>query len=134
MMKMNRDIKLKNTMRNNFRRKFLRSIYIAAILAVSTAVYGQTDTTGVEVPGASGTQQVVDTSAYTIKGIVRDARTQQPIVAAQIRSQNHNSAATTDEQGNFEIGVNSPGEILIVNAFDYNVREVPCARQRKPGD
>jgi TonB-linked SusC/RagA family outer membrane protein len=60
-----------------------------------------------------------------VKGIVRDAITQQPISAAQIRSQNHKSAATTDEQGNFAIEVSSPTEVLIVNAFDYNLCEVP---------
>ena len=124
-MKMNRDIKLKNTMRNHFLRKFLRSFFIAGILTVSTLVYGQTDSTAVVVPAVKGTEQVVDTSVFILKGIVRDAKTQQPIVAAQIRSQSHKSAATTDESGNFEIEVSSPSEVLIVNAFDYNLREVP---------
>jgi len=124
-MKMNRDIKLKNTMRNHFVRKFLRSFFIAGILAVSTIAYGQTNTTALVVPAATGTEQAVDSLAFMVKGIVRDAKTQQPIAAVQIRSQNHKSAATSDEQGNFEIEIRSPGEVLIVNAFDYNLREVP---------
>jgi len=129
-MKMNRDIKLQNTMRNHFLRRFLRSILITGMLAASTMVHGQPDSTGVLVPAVTETKQEVDTSVYTVKGIVRDAKTRQPIVAAQIRSQNYKSATTTDEKGNFEIEVSSPGEVLIVIAFDYNQREIPV-RGRK---
>lgn len=110
-------------MRNHFLRKFLRSIFIAGSLAIGTVAYGQTDLSAVENTPDNDTT-VVDPSAYMVQGIVRDAKTQEPIVAAQIRSQNHNSAATTDEKGNFEIEVTSPGEVLIVVAYDYNMREV----------
>ena len=124
-MKMNRDIKLYSTMRNHFLRKFLRSVFLPGILALSTMVYGQTDTTRVGEPTVAETKQVIDTEAYIVKGIVRDAKTRQPIVAAQIRSRSHKSAATTDKDGNFEITVSSPGEILVVISFYYNQREVP---------
>lgn len=122
---MNRDNKLKNTMRNHFLRKFLRSIFIAGILTVGTTVYGQTDTSAVFVPAVAATKKAVDAPVFMVKGIVRDAKTKQPVVAAQIRSQNHKSAATTNETGNFEIEVGSSGEVLTVTAFDYNMREIP---------
>jgi len=101
-------------MRNYLLRIFLRTIFIAGNLAFNIMVFGQTDTT-----------KIVNQSVYIVKGIVRDAITQQPISAAQIRSQNHKSAATSDEQGNFGIEVSSPGEVLIVTAFDYDMCEVP---------
>ncbi len=125
MMIKNRDIKIMNTMRNHFLRKFLGSILIAGTLAISTATYGQTDTTVAIVSTVADTSTFVDPSAYKVKGIVRDAMTRQPIAAAQVQSQIHKSAATTDENGNFEIEVNSPGEILTIVAFDYNQREIP---------
>lgn len=112
-------------MRKYLLRIFLRSIFIAGTLAVSTVVFGQTNTTTVNDSIATGTKTIANQSVYVVKGIVRDAITQKPISAAQIRSQNHKSAATTDEQGNFGIEVSSPGEVLIVNAFDYNLLEVP---------
>ncbi len=125
MMKMNRDIKLKNTMRNYFIRKFLRSIFVAGILAVGNMAFGQTDAATVTDSTVTVTMTIVNQSVYMVKGTVRDVITRQPINAAQIRSKNHKSAATTDEQGNFEIEISSSAEILIVIAFDYNQREVP---------
>lgn len=110
-------------MRKQFLRKFLRSIFIAGSLAISTVAYGQTDNTAVVNTTANDTTDV-NPSAYMVLGVVRDAKTQQPIVAAQIRAQNHKSAATTDENGNFEIEVASSGEILIVVAYDYNTSEI----------
>jgi TonB-linked SusC/RagA family outer membrane protein len=112
-------------MRNHFVRKFLLSVLLTGMVAITTLVYGQTDTTERVVPAVTETIQEVDTSAYIVKGKVRDAKTREPIMAAQIHTQNHKSAATTDEKGNFEIQVHSPGEVLIVVAFDYNQREVP---------
>ncbi len=132
-MKMNRDIKSKNTMRNHFLRKFLPSIFIAGILMVSNMAYGQTETIAVVDSIGSDTATFTDTSEFIIKGVVRDAITQQPIVAAQVRSQSHKTAATTDEQGNFEIKISSPSEVLIIVAFDYNLSEVPV-RGRKSLD
>lgn len=121
---MNIDTKITNTLRNHFTRKFLRSIFIAGIVAACTVAYGQTDTTLI-VDSTVTEKPVVNPLAYMVKGVVKDAKTQQPIVAAQIRSQSHKSAATTDEQGKFEIEVTSASEILIVVAFDYNLKEVP---------
>lgn len=112
-------------MRKYLFRIFLRSIFMAGTLAVNIVVFGQTDKTNVIDSKATDTKTIVNQSVYVVKGIVRDAITQQPISAAQIRSQNHKSAATTDEQGNFGIEVSSPGEVLIVKAFDYNLIEVP---------
>lgn len=112
-------------------RKFLRSIFLAGFLAACSAlVYGQTDTTSTGFSTGTDTTAVSDPSAYMVKGVVRDATSGQPVAAAQIRSLNHKTAATTDEAGNFEIEVGSPSEILIVVAFDYNLREIPV-RDRK---
>jgi TonB-linked SusC/RagA family outer membrane protein len=98
---------------------------VAGTLAINIVVFGQTNTTTVNDSIANDAKTIVNQSVYIVKGIVRDAITQKPISAAQIRSLNHKSAATTDEQGNFGIEVSSPGEVLIVNAFDYNLLEVP---------
>lgn len=122
---MNIDTKITNTMRNHFMRKFLRSIFIAGTVAACNVAYGQTDTTQIVDSAVNDTITVVNPLAFKVKGVVKDAKTQQPIVAAQIRSLNHKTAATTDEQGQFEIEVTSVSEILIVVAFDYNQREVP---------
>ena len=112
-------------MRNYFLRKFLRSIFVAGILAVGTVAFGQTDSATVKNIVVTDSLSKVSYSGYTLKGTIRDAITLQPVSAAQIRTLKHKSAATTDEQGNFEIVVSSSGEILIISAFDYNLREVP---------
>ncbi len=112
-------------MRKYLLRIFLRSIFMAGTLAVTTIVFGQTEPTTAIDPIATGATTMVNQSVYIVKGTIRDAITKQPISAAQIRSQNHKSAATSDEQGNFGIEVSSPGEVLIVIAFDYNLCEVP---------
>jgi TonB-linked SusC/RagA family outer membrane protein len=112
-------------MRNHFFRKFLRSIFIAGTLSFCTVAYGQTDTTAVADSTVIVKNKVVNPDAYKVKGVVKDAKTRQPVVAAQIRSLNYESAAITDEEGSFEIEVASPSEILIVIAYDYNLREIP---------
>ena len=117
-------------MRDHFLRKFLRLCFMAGILAIPAGVFCQTDTKLEFNPLVPDQALIADPSVYMVKGFVRDAKTRQPVIAAQIRSRNHKSAATTDEKGNFEIEVSSPGEILIVNAFDYNLREV-SVRGRK---
>lgn len=111
-------------MRNHFLRKFLRSIFMSGILAVSTATFGQTDSVTVKNIVVTDSLSKVSYSGYSLKGTIRDAITLQPVNAAQIRTLKHKSAATTDEQGNFEIVVSSSGEVLIISAFDYNLREV----------
>lgn len=112
-------------MRNYFLRKFLRSIFMSGMLAISALAFGQTDSAAVKnIVVTDSVSKVVD-SGYKLKGTVKDAITMQPVSAAQIRTLKHKSAATTDEQGNFEIAVSSSGEVLIISAFDYNLREVP---------
>jgi TonB-linked SusC/RagA family outer membrane protein len=125
---MNRDIKIKTTMRENFFRKFLRSIFISGILTVSITAFGQTETAA--KTAVADTLAKTAESVYKLKGVVRDAVTMLPVSAAQIQTLKSKSAATTDEQGNFEISVSTTGEILKVNAFDYDLREVPV-RGRK---
>lgn len=112
-------------MRNHFLRKFLLSIFMSGILAVSTVALGQTDSADVKNIVVTDSLSKVSNSGYTLKGTIRDAITLQPVSAAQIRTLKHKSAATTDEQGNFEIVVSSSGEVLIITAFDYNLREIP---------
>ena len=112
-------------MRNHFLRKFLRSIFISGILAVSAVAFGQTDTTAVKNIVVTDSLSKVSDSGYKLKGTVIDAITGQPVSAAQIRTLKYKSAATADEQGNFDIAVSSSGEVLIITAFDYNLREVP---------
>jgi len=59
-----------------------------------------------------------------IKGVVRDANTKEPIVAAQLTCTNYESAATTDAEGKFSIGITQNAEVLVVKAFDYYTREI----------
>ncbi len=59
-----------------------------------------------------------------IKGVVKDAKTKEPIIAAQISTVNFESAATTDAEGKFSIGVTEDTEVLVVKAFDYYTREI----------
>ncbi len=105
-------------------RKFLPSMFLTLIMVVSTVAFGQTNPTTGTDSVAIDSVILENESVYIVKGIVNDAITGEPINAAQIRSLNHNSAATSDDKGLFEIEVSSPAEILIVVAFDYNLREV----------
>lgn len=116
-------------MGNYFLRKFLHSIFVVGILASCTVAYGQTDTLAIKNTTVTDSIKKESRPVFKIKGVVRDAISQQPVVAAQVRSLNHNSAATTDEQGNFEIEISTSGEILVVNAFDYDLREVAVRGQ-----
>lgn len=60
-----------------------------------------------------------------LHGVVRDAHTLKPVMAAQIAVINGDASATTDENGKFKILLNNKLSILKVKAFDYAVREVP---------
>lgn len=74
---------------------------------------------------ASGqTPPEADNAVRSVKGLVRDAKTKEPLAAAQIVTLNQEAAATTDENGMFEIGVRTAGEVLLVRAIDYNPREI----------
>ncbi len=112
-------------MRNHLLRKFRQLCIMSGILVISTLAFGQTDSAAVKNSVAIDSISKSGNSAYTLKGTIRDAISRLPISAAQIRTLKQKSAATTDEQGNFNIEVSSSGEILIVNAFDYDLREVP---------
>lgn len=112
-------------MRNHLFRKFRQLCIMSGVLVISTVAFGQTDSVAVKNSLAIDSISKSGNSVYTLKGTIRDAITLQPISAAQIRTLKHKSAATTDEQGNFNIEVSLSGEILIVNAFDYDLREVP---------
>lgn len=122
---MNRDIKIPLSMRNYFVRKILRPALLTCLFATGQLAFGrqvpavEPDTT------AAGSMAAVRTGIIVVKGHVRDAITGQPVNAAQVQAIGHNSAATTDEQGYFEIETVSPAEVLTVRAFDYNTREVP---------
>ncbi|MBS2099627.1 SusC/RagA family TonB-linked outer membrane protein [Carboxylicivirga linearis] len=59
-----------------------------------------------------------------LTGVVRDAQTKEPIVAAQLSTLNYESAATTDAEGKFSIGITEDTEVILVKAFNYNAREV----------
>ncbi len=112
-------------MRIHLLRKFRQICIMSGMLAISIVAFGQTDSDAVKNSLSIDSISKSDNSVFTLKGTVRDAITRQPISAAQIRAFKQKSAATTDEQGNFSIKVSSSGEILIVNAFDYDLREVP---------
>jgi TonB-linked SusC/RagA family outer membrane protein len=60
----------------------------------------------------------------SVSGIVRDAHTKKPIVAAQIKVLNDNASATTNESGAFKLKIKSKNALLSVSAFYYGVRQV----------
>lgn len=60
----------------------------------------------------------------TLTGVVRDAYTKKPIVAAQLSIPTQNLSAITDENGAFTLQINSTFDVLHITAYDYNKREV----------
>lgn len=60
----------------------------------------------------------------TIVGVVLDARSKQPINAAEINIPSFKYSAVTDEKGKFTMKVPSGKSLLRVTAFDYNTRDV----------
>lgn len=67
---------------------------------------------------------LTSTKAFQIKGIVRDAFSKQPLNAAQVVSLSSANSAVTDSLGHFVIGLDNKEEIISVNAYDYNIRQV----------
>lgn len=59
-----------------------------------------------------------------VNGIVKDARTKEPISAARISSVSDKTSATTNEKGEFSIVVNTKAGLLFVNAYEYASREI----------
>ncbi|MBN2165468.1 MAG: SusC/RagA family TonB-linked outer membrane protein [Marinilabiliaceae bacterium] len=66
-----------------------------------------------------------DSVTYTVKGLVRDAHTKEPIPAAVISVPNIKETAIGDFDGVFEITLPSGDEVLHVEAFDYGKMEIP---------
>lgn len=91
---------------------YIRLILFIGLLGINNIILGQNGS------------EAVDSSQF-VTGIVRDAKTKEPIAAAQIKSLNYESAAVTDENGAFEINIISKNEVLLVRAFDYNTIEFP---------
>jgi TonB-linked SusC/RagA family outer membrane protein len=60
----------------------------------------------------------------TLKGYVRNAKTHEPVPAAQVLALNHEASATADDSGTFSIGLYSSNDVLLIRAFDYNRREI----------
>ncbi|MBN2610756.1 MAG: SusC/RagA family TonB-linked outer membrane protein [Bacteroidales bacterium] len=108
---MKRDINPKETVEMNLLQKHLFSILMAWLLISCSFAHAKSDSV------------TVDSSRY-INGIIRDAKTKEPIAAAQIQSLNYMTAATTDDNGSFNLKINSSSEVLLVKAFDYNPREI----------
>ncbi len=59
-----------------------------------------------------------------VNGIVKDARTKEPISAARISSVSDKTSATTNEKGEFSIVVNTKAGLLYINAYEYASREI----------
>lgn len=66
---------------------------------------------------------------YRVTGKVLDAKTKIPVPTAQIFSATGNISTIVDEQGNFTINLISKNDLLIVQAFDYNRKEVSIRGQ-----
>ena len=107
---MKRNIIIKRTTGLFILQKKFHAIFISGILLLCSITSGQIN------------QESADSAKY-VNGIVRDARTKEPLAAVQVQALNHLSAATTDESGVFKIEVSSATEVLLVKAFDYNPRE-----------
>ena len=60
----------------------------------------------------------------TVKGVVVDAHTNEPISAVQISDLDKKFSAVTDQKGNFTIRLSSLNSILRVVAYDYNPVEL----------
>ena len=65
-----------------------------------------------------------DAAIYSVSGLVRDAHTKKPIMAAQIKVLNDNASATTNESGVFKLNLKSKKALLSVSAFYYGIRQV----------
>ena len=63
-------------------------------------------------------------SETIVTGLVRDARTLQPVNAARISSANDKASATTNEKGEFTIKINVTGALLHISAYEYASSEV----------
>ncbi|HEY6914161.1 MAG TPA: SusC/RagA family TonB-linked outer membrane protein, partial [Paludibacter sp.] len=74
---------------------------------------------------AQGVQAQGSPAKIVVKGLVRDAHSKKPVIAAQISILNSKKTTSTDDKGTFSIEVPSLQTLLHVGAYDYNVREYP---------
>ncbi|MFA9390804.1 MAG: SusC/RagA family TonB-linked outer membrane protein [Prolixibacteraceae bacterium] len=82
---------------------------------------------GLIILSSSGWAQesaVKDVKSFKLSGLVRDAISKQPLAAAQITSFNSVVAATTNQDGKFEIELATSTDVLVITAYDYNTREI----------
>jgi TonB-linked SusC/RagA family outer membrane protein len=97
--------------------KYFLPLFVAGAITLSKPLSAQSDTLTVQ------SDTIVVDAQYSVSGYVRDANSQQPVVAAIISTFNSKTSAVTDENGYFTIDILSKNEVLIVEAFDYNPRE-----------
>lgn len=62
---------------------------------------------------------------HNITGTIRDSHTQLPLSAVQVQAMSSKTAATTDSLGHFSISVEKLTDVLILDAFDYDIIQVP---------
>ncbi|MBN2165076.1 MAG: SusC/RagA family TonB-linked outer membrane protein [Marinilabiliaceae bacterium] len=65
-----------------------------------------------------------DVDFKIVKGIVRDAKTKEPVFAAIVSTQLQLASSITDEEGAFELEISSLTDVLTIEAYNYGVREV----------
>jgi TonB-linked SusC/RagA family outer membrane protein len=111
MIKMNSNYNIRIMPGINKLQRYLYTLIFLGNLVLCPVLNGQTNTE-------------TNDSIHNLSGLVIDAQTKLPVPAAQILSLNHEAAASSDEQGKFEIAIASPNEVLLIKAYDYNPREV----------
>ena len=70
--------------------------------------------------------------SLTVSGVVKEADTGEPIVAAGVMQKATNIGAITDLDGSYLIKVNDANGILVVSAIGYKSIEVCIRRIRSP--
>jgi TonB-linked SusC/RagA family outer membrane protein len=80
---------------------------------------------GMSLYAQSNEKSPESSSGRYVSGTIVDAATKEPVIGAKINLVGGASSAMTDENGGFKIKVISGSEVLLVNAEDYALREVP---------
>lgn len=83
------------------------------------------------LPWFSGLHAQADDEKEYLTVIVKDAKTKQPIEAAQANTIRYSSAGTSDENGVMKIYVYSFDDLLEVRAYDYDTQEVPIRGKKE---
>lgn len=68
-----------------------------------------------------------NTSAQSIKGIVKDNLTNEPLPGATIQVQSGKQGAATDAEGRFTVNA-SKGDVLLVSYVGYNPKTIKIGR------